>query len=42
MFDSEVKTVNILMFVAQFYDMTLSLFEVDELSPHQGIKPGFI
>jgi hypothetical protein len=38
MFDSGVKTVNILMFVAQPYGMALNLFGVDELSPHEGIE----
>jgi hypothetical protein len=34
---SEIKTVNILMFVAQFYDTTLNLFGVDDTLTHEGI-----
>ncbi len=35
---SEIKTVNILMFVAQFYDTTLNLFEVNDTLTHEEIK----
>jgi hypothetical protein len=34
---SEVKTINILMFVAQPYGMTLNHFGVDDSLAHEGI-----